>query len=265
MLLVSAAPAWSQTRVRLDFDTYAAGLRVAAVDTDFSMTQTGYGMAMSLHTVGLVGALFGGRQQSESTGMWDGDNVKPLQADGTGHWHGQDRRSVIDYARGQPMVSVLIPPSDPGREIVPEAMRAGTVDELSALMLLMHKIATDHTCNAQTTTFDGRRVVRLTSRTGAEEVLKPTDRSSFTGPALRCDFTGQILAGFMKDEEAREKAHPKHGSAWFATVLPGQPLLPVRMQFQTDWFGMATMYLTSAHDGPDAVVQAHADTQGNAK
>jgi len=37
-----------------------------------------------------------------------------------------------------------------------------------------------------------------------------------------------------------------HGSAWLAPFLPGTPALPVRISFQTRWFGVATMYLTSA-------------------
>ena len=41
------------------------------------------------------------------------------------------------------------------------------------------------------------------------------------------------------------------GSAWMAPVLPGAPSLPVRIAFQTRWFGWATMYLTGATDRPE--------------
>ena len=45
-------------------------------------------------------------------------------------------------------------------------------------------------------TFDGRRAVEIQARTVGEELLEPTDRSSFGGKALHCDFSGRMVSGF---------------------------------------------------------------------
>jgi hypothetical protein len=35
------------------------------------------------------------------------------------------------------------------------------------------------------------------------------------------------------------------GTAWFASLVPGGPKIPVRIAFHTRWFGEATMYLAN--------------------
>ena len=93
-------------------------------------------------------------------------------------------------------------------------------------------------------TFDGRRLSSLEAHTVGEEVLPKTDRSSFEGPALRCDFEGRQLGGFVHDDDLNVLRRPQHGSAWFASLAPGAPPVPVRITFSTRILGAATMYLT---------------------
>jgi hypothetical protein len=93
--------------------------------------------------------------------------------------------------------------------------------------------------------FDGRRLSEIAATDAGQEMLEPTRRSSFSGPATRCDFEGRLLAGFMLDDDRARAARPQTGSAWMARLLPNAPPLPVRMTFQTRWLGHVTMYLTS--------------------
>ena len=78
----------------------------------------------------------------------------------------------------------------------------------------------------------------------------------FAGTALRCDFVGRMLAGFWLDRPHTTPGRPRGGSAWFASVQPGAPPLPVRMSFKTDWFGDVTMVLTAATPQAPDLVQA---------
>jgi hypothetical protein len=94
-------------------------------------------------------------------------------------------------------------------------------------------------------TYDGRRATEVEAHSVGEETLDSTKRSIFAGRALRCDFAGRMLAGFKFDDRPSD-LKPLHGSAWLAPVVPGAPPLPVRMRFETRWFGDATMYLVHA-------------------
>jgi hypothetical protein len=100
-------------------------------------------------------------------------------------------------------------------------------------------------------TYDGRRTVEIEAHTVGDEVLEPTNRSSFSGKTLRCDFSGRMLAGFLFGDDRERDSKPMHGSAWLAPVAAGGTPLPVRMTFQTRWFGDATMYLTGIGPGAD--------------
>jgi hypothetical protein len=109
-------------------------------------------------------------------------------------------------------------------------------------------------CEAEARTFDGRRAVEIAARTVGPERLEPSARSTFAGPALRCDFEGTLLAGFLHGSDQASMRRPQRGSAWLASVVPGGSPVPVRISFDTRWFGPATMYLTAA--GPGSTMAA---------
>ncbi len=253
---LAAAPrdAAAQTapgQVQARYETYAVGVPVAELRSGFALGARDYRIEIAYETSGLIGALFRGHQTTTVQGLWDGDRPEPVRFIGDGYWRGEWRQTVIDYPHGQPVVRSLIPPNDHDeREPVPPELQTRSIDTLSAVALLMRRVARSGRCEAAATTFDGRRVVDIAARTVGREELEPSARSSFAGPALRCDFEGRLLAGFLRDADRAALSRPQHGSAWFAAAVPGEPPIPVRISFETRWFGPATMYLTGA--GPEA-------------
>jgi hypothetical protein len=255
LLLVLAAPASAaapKTNIRIGYDVYAHGLQVASFDANYDIAEGGYSVAVAYRTTGLIGAMFGGHQLSVAQGAWQGTRALPLHVSGDGFWRGEPHKLEIDYEHGDPVIRDLEPPNEPEREPVPPELQARTIDSLSAMMLLVRNVAETGRCDADVTTFDGRRAVRVTARTIGPEALEPTSRSTFAGPTMRCDFEGTLLAGGLRDDQAAAK-RPKHGSAWFAPAVAGQPPVPVRVTFETSWFGDATMYVTKATAQGDGV------------
>jgi hypothetical protein len=163
-------------------------------------------------------------------------------------WRGDPRRVEIDYPQGQPVVRALIPTiTDDPREPVPPEMTRDTMDSLSAVADLMHVVATTGACETKGTTFDGHRVATATARTVGTEMLPPESRSSYSGPALHCQMTGQQIAGFPKDAGPNDYVHhPQVADAWFAQVVPGLPPMPVLMTFPTRLMGNMRVYITQA-------------------
>jgi hypothetical protein len=256
----ASAQAPSQTAVHptapfhARYDTYAAGMHVAEVETGLSLGPWTYQLNLGYHTTGMVGFFFRGHQFDFVDGSWHGVQAEPSRFVGEGSWRGIDRQADIEYQDGKPIIRQLSPPNDAEREPVPEALQAHTIDTLSALAELIRVVDATGRCETAVRTYDGRRAVAIEAHTVGEEVLEPTDRSSFAGRTLRCDFSGRMLAGFLFGDDRERDSKPMHGSAWLAPLAAGGPRLPVRMTFETKWFGEATMYLTGLGPGADVKI-----------
>lgn len=238
-------------QVQLVYDAYAAGIEVMQMHASFGLGPWNYRVSVDYHTTGLVGLLYRGHQTNSVRGNWQDEHADPLEFFGEGVWRGQKRRTLIDYNHGIPNVKDLQPPQEEERETVPSELQLHTMDTLSALAQLMRGVDRASSCESAVHTYDGRRVLDVVARTGGQERLEATRSSIYSGPTLRCDFEGRELAGFLIGENDPEHRRPLQGSAWLAPMLPGAPPLPVRIAFQTRWFGWATMYLTEATLRPE--------------
>jgi hypothetical protein len=250
LLLPGIAQAQAPVSLHATYQTYAAGLELMDVETALTSTHADYQASLQVRTTGMVGFFLHGHQSSTVRGQWRGIEAIPSRFVGQGSWSGTDRLVDIAYDHGQPSVRQLVPPNEDEREPVPPSLQTNTIDTLSALMQLVRVVADTGRCDTTVRTYDGRRAIALEARTSGQETLPPTGRSSFAGQALRCDFSGRMLAGFRFAEDRARASQPMHGSAWLAPVTAGGEKLPVRITFQTRWFGDATMYLTAADTTP---------------
>jgi hypothetical protein len=251
-LAQTPSPAAEPLHVR--YETYAAGIHVADVESGFSFGPRTYRMNLDYRTTGMIGYFVHGHQFDVVDGAWHGMQAEPSRFIGQGTWRGIDRLTAIDYHDGSPVVRQLVPPNTTDLEPVPDAMRANAIDSLSGLAQLIRVVGATGRCETAVRTYDGRRIVAIEAHTVGEERLEPTDRSSFAGKALRCDFSGRLVAGFRLDGDRARQSKPMQGTAWLAPVTDGAPPLPVRITFQTRWFGDATMYLMGIAPGFDRTV-----------
>ena len=241
----------------LDYQLYTHGLRIGRIEAALQLQAAKYHVEVAFRTFGLVGWLFRGHQLDIADGRIRERLPEPLRFSGEGFWRGTNRRILMEYIGRQPVVRDLEPPNDVEREPVPVSLQANTLDTLSAMVLLIRRVADTGRCEAAVDTYDGRRAVQFSARTTGETELEPSGRSSFRGRALRCDFDGKLQAGYRLEDSPEERAKSRHGAAWFAPVVPGAPLLPVRIEFETAMFGDVLMYLIAA--GPGAARDPPAD------
>ena len=231
--------------VRAHYAAYSTGLNVLRLDAEFAVNPRDYRVHLTYRTAGTVGMLIHAEQDTTVEGAFIGDRPAPRRFFSSGHLRGRPRVTQINYPRGQPEIRILIPPNEEEREPVPAADQAGTIDSLSAMAQLVRQVNASGRCEGHSRTYDGRRLAELSARTVGQETLEPSGRSSFSGPALRCDFEGRQLAGFKLDADRNAAQRPRRGSAWFAATAPGGPMIPVRMTFETDVIGSMIMYLAA--------------------
>lgn len=252
LLGIFPAAARDDQRLRATYDVYAAGIDFATAEVRMGIGPASYQLDVRYRTTGLLGVLFPGRQQNIVFGAWDALRPTPLRYQGVGLWRGTDYVSLIDYHRDRPEVRTLLPLSDDEREPVPPAMQEGAIDTLSALAGLIGQIGHHGRCDTSARLFDGRRASVVTARTLGQELLDPTTRSVYAGPALRCDFEARVTAGFRRSDDEDTRRRPFNGSAWFARAVPDAFPVPVRITFETRSFGTARMYLTTIEADPEA-------------
>ena len=254
--VLETAPALAQTRgaglalpgtvTRLSFAAYAAGLHVAQFDATADFADRAYRIDTHMRATGLLGTLFPTEFTSFAEGGWLSGRAAPRRYASWGNSRGKFRRTIVDYPSGQPTLTELIPADHDDRETIPAGSERDSVDTLSALAFLVRRVAESGGCDGAARLYDGYRVMEITSRTAGREILPPDDRSIFAGPALRCDLEGRQLAGFLKDDSQTDRTRHNLGQTWLATTTPGHPALPVKVTFETRFFGNITAYLTAA-------------------
>lgn len=243
-LALAPAPAAAQA-LRATYEVHAAGMVVMELDVRFELGADAYRVETRLRTRGIAAVIASGEQTTQVAGGFAGAVAQPAGYLSEGTWRGRPRRIALDWQGGTPRVIELLPPNEEEREPVPEALKTGTVDALSAMSALSRQVAREQGCTLAAPVFDGRRRSDFTTGGGRWERIQPW-RSAWAGDALRCDFEGRQVAGFRRDGEGREAAAPQRGTVWFAAPYAGAPPVPVRVDIPTRWFGTATAVLLRA-------------------
>ena len=257
ILLVRPAMAASgDVSVVLRYEVFSHHLPVMRMDATLNMSSAGYRVSVTYHTIGIASVLYHGREQDSVVGSWDGSGVAPRRYLAEGTWRGRQRETEVVYNNRVPAVVIADPPIAEEREPIAADLLPRTIDTLSALVRLLRQVQSTGTCDSSLHTFDGRRLSRIVARTAGTTTLETVDLSPFSGQTLRCDFTGQMVAGFVLDHPKNEPPPPYHGSAWLARLSPDGPVLPVRLSFGTAWLGDVTMYLEQAADQATPVAEA---------
>jgi hypothetical protein len=229
----------------VEYTGYSHGFTVLKLAGSLNLSNTGYGAHVTFHTAGMASWMVRSENDSTVRGTFNGLHAVPVLFEGSGFFRGSNRVTEVAYEHGSPVVRRLVPPFEPNRAPVPPGDVTGTIDTLSAVVMLIHAVATDGRCDGTVNTFDGRRLARQTSVTFGQDTLTRVNHSMYDGPALRCDFVGQQLAGFVTNEDQAALRKPRKGSAWLAPILPGAPPVPVRVMFDNNLLGEVTLYLTA--------------------
>jgi uncharacterized protein DUF3108 len=131
---------------------------------------------------------------------------------------------------------------------VPEALKRGTVDALSAMAKLLRAVADTGRCEGEAPVFDGRRRSDFRAWTEGLDELPRGRGGAFAGPALRCAFMGKLIAGrHAEQDRGNDGRPPPPVVAWVARPLPGRAaVVPVLIELPTRWFGTVRVVLAGA-------------------
>ena len=229
-LLLVTAPA-SAERWRATYAITAAGVTVMDAEVRFTLGAIGtpYSIETRVRSRGVAAMVIRVDSQSRSEGVLRASAVLPRLHMSESVWRGTSRRTVLEYGPdGTARIAALEPAQDMERTPVPDEARRGTIDGLSAMVLLTGRVRQTARCDIQARTFDGRRVTQFTVT---------TDPVAGDGGLLRCLVESRPIAGVPTDRPPEEAMRPTQSVLVFGVSRPGAPALPVRVEIASRWWG----------------------------
>jgi hypothetical protein len=236
-ILLSAAAntaARADDLVEMRFEGFGpAGVHVMTSHTVVEEKPAWYKIEGDFATAGL-GALFVDvENRSVAEGREAGATPRPEMFDSETARNGVVVHNRVDYRPGAaPSGSSTPPPAEPVTP-VNAAQLAGTVDNLTAYLLVERQIARGGGCALKVPVFDGRHRYDLEFRDAGDVILSPEDGQKFSGKAHECRMVRDEIGGFFVDKSHAEGA--RAGVIWYAPLLPESDLaVPVRMEMETE-------------------------------
>ncbi len=226
---------------QLNYALYVLGVPVADAVLTVDMVAADYRISLEYHHIGLVSVVARNRLEMQARGGFQNGQPAPVEFASKSRLRGEERSAALTWRAGTPVVTALVPSNEGEREEVTPAQNANAIDPMSTIVLLLRDVARTGRCEGRSRAYDGRRLRLLEARTTGEELIPASGRSSFSGRALRCDFTEQTLAGFRLGAGREADARTLAGTIWLASVLPGGAKLPVQVSVETRWLGPAVI------------------------
>jgi hypothetical protein len=235
-----SAPAIAADRISMRVEVFGPmGLHVLTLRTSVEQAGEQYAINADYRTTGIAGLVVDQKTKAAASGQLISASAQPISFRRDTVRNGVERRDHVDYrpdgtveARSTPAVS---------EPITPTTVR-GTVDNLTAYFRLERQLATKGTCGLTVPVFDGRYRYDLVFTDAGKQALSPEGGQRWQGTTISCRMASHNRG--PADPEQSEGA--RKGILWYAPLLPGAIVVPVRMQLETQ-IGSVDAYLAELH------------------
>ncbi len=237
-----AAPNDMPNRVEMRIELYGfAGFHVLTNRTTIEASADRYAITADLNTRGMARVFVDLNSHSEVQGQLAGNAPSPEAYRSDVRRNGVDRRYRIDYREDGPTASEWASPATAWRSPAPPAMLRGTVDQLTAYFLVERQLARHGNCRLSVPVFDGHGRYNLRFVDAKPETLNALGPQDFAGPTHVCLVIREDTPDFPGNRDPSEGTYHS-GKVWYARLAPGGRMVPVRMEYNTE-FGIVTGYL----------------------
>ncbi|KXV46544.1 hypothetical protein AD945_13100 [Gluconobacter albidus] len=243
---LACGSARAEPQVNATYAVYIKGFHVLNAKTSYKLQSWGYGGSTQIKPAGLISWFVTMDVTSHVQGQFIPDgNVQPVLFDSGGISRGKNRHVRLEFSNDTPKVVDLQPP-ETDREPIPADLLPHTVDTLSGMAHLLHSLATTGKCDGSQVIFDGLRLTQMVVHGPVMVDIPQGQDEAYSGQAMRCDFVGRQVAGFIKDSPNREKlAAPQPGAVWFRKI-DGLGIVPVRIEFNHPKLGHVMVVMQHA-------------------
>ena len=175
-----------------------------------------------------AGALMPFTMQLEANGGRRGDALRPLWHRSTSVAWQKQQRVEMDYGADGSVTTFVDPPTRETREALAAGMDTGTIDPVTAAMILIDQVLRNNACDGHLPTFDGIRRYDLTVLGSEASALPAPILASVgtTGTPVACRFSIGYRSG-MPAYATRASFYPREVTIWFAPLADGGQILPI--------------------------------------
>jgi hypothetical protein len=233
LVFLTAAHGADLDRVEMRIEMFGpAGIHVATNRTIVEEAPERYAITTDVESRGIGAVFINLTSHSEVRGRLTSNAVRPQAYLGEVHRNGVISRSRVDYASNGMVTAESVPPAETRTPVTLPLMR-GTVDQLTAFFIIERQLAFRGSCALVVAVFDGRRRYDLHFTDVAPEASPATADRNFVGGTQVCHMQREAIAGFLDDSGRTEGAY--EGTLWFARLVRGDLMIPVQMEFSTEF------------------------------
>ena len=207
-LLGIALPAQAES-IGARYDIYTGGFKAIGIQARAVVTERTYNVQANLKTMGFLDWILRFNQTLEGRGRL-GATTTPLLYLSEGTFFGTRRTTRLDYLEDGRIDAVLHPANeDDERTPVTDDMKPGTIDPLSVFVAVNRSVqAGGQPCSGRVPVYDGRRRFNIVLEDDGVGAVEASPYSVFSGPALRCKYSMERLAGFQPNPRFNARTPP---------------------------------------------------------
>ena len=237
------APAGELDKVEARFEIYGfLGFHVLTNRTKIEESGDHYLVTMDLDTRGLASVFVNMISHSQVSGQFAKAAVHPEAYHADVVRNGVERHYELDYRGDGTVINASAPPRAGQPFVIAPDKMHGTIDQLTAYFVVERQLARGGSCTMVIPVFDGSGLYNLRFKDLGSATLSADGHQTFAGPAEVCEVVRQdVVANPDRNEDTY-----RSGKIWYARVIAGDRVLPVRMEFDTA-FGIVKGYLAELH------------------
>ena len=235
-----AGPATAGDHISMRVEVYALmGLHVLTLNTSVDEAGDRYAINMQYATTGIAGLIVDQTTRAMAVGRLTPASAQPESFRSETRRNGVQRHDQVDY---RPDGSVEGSSTRIAFDATTPAATRGTVDNLTAYFRLERQLAARGTCALTVPVFDGRYRYDLVFTDAGKQALSPEGGQRLESMTIACRMARHDRGA----SEPEQSEGAKQGIFWYAPLLPGDVVVPVRMQLETQ-IGSVDAYLAELH------------------
>ncbi len=243
---------------KMQYAVYAGGINAvnAGMELDYRKKNQ-YVIKFSAKTRGLLGSLAPWHGTFETYGSMNNGKITPEIHESVAMWRKEREVKTYYYNKNGifDKIVTLYKHKKPKTKIPDTALTNGTIDALTATMLVMNQVADGGKCEGSRDVFDGKRRYSLIFNHKGFVNLKKSRYNAYSGLAAECTVEVKPVAGawYKKPRgwlsiQEQGRSRGTMPTLWLAQVSENAVAVPVRVRVKTA-YGTLFMHIKKYESG----------------